>query len=164
MTTSTDRIEKKTLLRAPKSRVWRAITNSAEFGSWFGAKFDVPFTPGTLVRGTIVPTTADEAVAATQKPYAGAPFEITIDRVEPERLFSFRWHPFAVDRAHDYSSEPMTLVVFELEEVAGGTSLTIVESGFDSIPAARRAKAFEMNDGGWTAQVSLIGKYVARAL
>ncbi len=126
---ATDRIEKRVVLRAPRGRVWRALTDAAEFGSWFGAKLERAFAPGAHIRGTIVPTTADPVVAASQKPYAGAPFELTVDRIEPEHLFSFRWHPFAVDPAVDYSAEPMTLVVFELEEVAGGTVLTVVESG-----------------------------------
>jgi uncharacterized protein YndB with AHSA1/START domain len=163
MSSSTDRIEKRVVLNAPRSRVWRAISNAAEFGSWFGVKFSGPFTPGTPLRGTITPTTVDAKVAESQATYAGADFEITVDRIEPEHLFSFRWHPFAVDPKHDYADEPMTLVVFELEEVAGGTQLTIVESGFDGIPAARRARAFEMNEGGWTAQAMLIEKYVTRA-
>jgi len=91
------------------------------------------------------------------------PFECTIDRLEPMRLFSFRWHPFAVDPAFDYSSEPSTLVEFHLEEVAGGTELTIRESGFDRIPLERRAKAFAANEQGWAGQATLIQKYVAGA-
>src|ERR1700722_16199913 len=164
MDSSTDRIEKKILLRAPIKRVWRALADSAEFGSWFGAKLKDAFVPGAHVRGTIVPTAVDAAVAEAQKPYAGAPFEITIDRMEPERLFSFRWHPFAVDPAVDYSAEPTTLVVFELREVPEGTMLTIVESGFDGVPLERREKAFRMNDQGWEMQTTLLEKYVARAL
>jgi uncharacterized protein YndB with AHSA1/START domain len=164
MSKSTDRIEKKVLLRAPRARVWSAIADSQEFGRWFGAKFTGPFTPGAHIVGTIEPTTVDEAVAASQKPYSGAKFEITIERIEPERLFSFRWHPFAVDPKVDYSAEQATLVVFELSEVAAGTMLTIVESGFDAVPLERRAKAFTMNDQGWTMQTTLIEKYVARSL
>ena len=163
MGSQTDRIEKTTLLRAPLERVWRAISNAEEFGSWFGVAFDGPFSAGAHMRGKIVPTKADPEVARTQEAYAGATFEVTIDRIEPPRLFSFRWHPFAVDPAADYSSEPTTLVVFQLEPVEGGTRLTITESGFDRVPAARRAKAFEMNEGGWTAQLGLIEKYVTHA-
>jgi uncharacterized protein YndB with AHSA1/START domain len=163
MGTDTDRIEKKILLRAPLKRVWRAVSDAREFGSWFGVEFDGAFAPGAYITGKIVPTKADADVAKTQKPYEGMAFDFTVDRIEPERLFSFRWHPFAVDPSVDYSSEPTTLVVFELEEVAGGTLLTVTESGFDRIPLARRAKAFTMNEEGWTAQTKLIEKYLAHA-
>jgi uncharacterized protein YndB with AHSA1/START domain len=163
MSTDSDRIQKKVLLRAPRERVWRAVSDSKEFGSWFGVAFDGPFVPGARLGGRIVPTTVDAQVAASQKPYEGTPFEITVDRVEPMRLFSFRWHPFAVEAGVDYSKEPTTLVVFELEEVPGGTQLTITESGFDRIPLARRARAFESNEQGWAAQAKLIEKYVAGA-
>ena len=115
------------------------------------------------MKGRIVPTKADPEVAKTQEPYAGALFELTVERIEPMRLFSFRWHPFAVDPKVDYSAEPTTLVTFELESVAGGTQLTITESGFDRIPAGRRGKAFEMNDQGWTHQIRLVEKYLAHA-
>ena len=162
MATDTDRIEKRILLRAPTKRVWRALADAGEFGSWFGMRTKDAFKPGVLIRGTIAPTTADPTVAAAQKPYEGKEFELTVDRMEPERLFSFRWHPFAVDPEVDYSAEPTTLVVFELEAVPEGTMLTIVESGFDHIPLARRAKAFTMNEGGWTMQLTLIEKYVGR--
>jgi uncharacterized protein YndB with AHSA1/START domain len=164
MGTTTDRIEKKVLLRAARGRVWRALTNAEEFGSWFGVKLESRFSPGAHVRGTITPTTVDTEVAEMQKPYTGRAFDLTVDRIEPERLFSFRWHPAAVDPGVDYSNEPTTLVTFELEEVAEGTMLTVVESGFDQIPLARRAMAFAMNEGGWAAQMKLIGKYVDRAV
>jgi uncharacterized protein YndB with AHSA1/START domain len=160
---TTDRIEKKVLLRAPRTRVWRALTDAGEFGRWFGVKFDAPFTTGTLLRGVVVPTTVDADVAKAQQEYAGRPFEITIDRIEPERLFAFRWHPFAVEPGVDYSAEPTTLVVFALEEVENGTMLTVTESGFDRIPLARRAKAFTANEHGWTMVVRLIDKHLARA-
>ncbi|HEX3342969.1 MAG TPA: SRPBCC family protein [Polyangiaceae bacterium] len=163
MTSETDRIQKTTVLRAPLERVWTAISDAAQFGRWFGVAFDRPFVAGKLLRGKIVPTKADPEVARTQEPYAGAAFEITVDRIEPMKLFSFRWHPFAVDPKVDYSGEPMTLVTFELEPVAAGTQLTVTETGFDRVPLARRAKAFEMNDQGWTAQVALIGRYLALA-
>jgi uncharacterized protein YndB with AHSA1/START domain len=162
--TETDRIEKRVVLRAPTKRVWRAIADATEFGSWFGMTTKDVFAPGAHIRGTIKPTSVDAGVAAAQKPYEGKPFEFTIDKMEPERLFSFRWHPYAVDPEVDYSGEPSTLVVFELKAVAEGTELTIVESGFDQIPLARRAKAFTMNEGGWTMQLTLIEKYVARSL
>ncbi len=162
MTTAiTDRIEKQVLLRAPRARVWRALTDSEEFGKWFGVKFEGPFKPGALQRGIIVPTTVDADVARAQQEYAGLRFEITIERIEPERIFAFRWHPFAVERDVDYSSEPTTLIVFALEEVANGTKLTVTESGFDQIPLARRAKAFTANEQGWTMVMRLIEKHLA---
>ena len=159
----TDRIEKKILLRAPRKRVWRALSDSAEFGTWFGVKFEGAFTPGACVRGTIVGTAVDAEVAKAQKEYEKVPFEITIERIEPERLFSFRWHPHAIERGADYSHEPTTLIEFTLEEVAGGLMLTVVESGFDQIPLARRAKAFRANEQGWSLVVTLIEKYLAQA-
>jgi uncharacterized protein YndB with AHSA1/START domain len=160
---NTDRIEKKILLRAPRKRVWRALADSTEFGSWFGMKFDGPFVPGASVRGTIVPTTVDAEVAKAQKEYEGLPVEIAIEQMEPERLFSFRWHPFAVERGVDYSNEPTTLIVFVLEEVADGTMLSVTESGFDRIPLARRAKAFTANEQGWGMVVKLIQEYLVQA-
>jgi uncharacterized protein YndB with AHSA1/START domain len=163
MASDTDRIEKKVTLKAPLERVWRAISDAAQFGAWFGVKFDGAFLAGARMQGVIVPTTADPEVAKTQEPYAGAKFDFTVDRIEPMKLFSFRWHPFAVDPAVDYSGEPTTLVVFELEPVPGGTRLTITESGFDHVPLARRAKAFQMNSQGWTAQAMLVEKYLAHA-
>jgi uncharacterized protein YndB with AHSA1/START domain len=160
---TTDRIEKQILLRAPRARVWRALTDAREFGEWFGVKFEgAAFTPGALVRGVIVPTTVDADVAKAQQPYAGRPFEITIDRMDAERLFSFRWHPFAVEPGVDYSAEPMTLVAFVLEEAAGGIMLTVTETGFDRIPLARRAKAFAANQGGWGMVVTLIEKHLGK--
>src|SRR5690242_6528040 len=116
MTTDTDRIEKQILLRAPLERVWRAVSDAREFGTWFGVAFEGPFTPGAHMTGKIVPTKADPEVAKSQKPYEGMPFDITVDRIEPKRLLSFRWHPFAVEKDVDYSAEPTTLVVFELKE------------------------------------------------
>jgi uncharacterized protein YndB with AHSA1/START domain len=160
---STDRIEKKILLHAPRKRVWRALSDSTEFGTWFGMKFDGPFTPGARVRGTIAGTTVDADVAKAQKQYEGMPFEISVDRIEPERLFSIRWHPNAVERGVDYSHEPTTLIVFTLEELTNGVLLTVTESGFDQIPLARRAKAFEANEQGWGMVVKLIEKYLAQA-
>jgi uncharacterized protein YndB with AHSA1/START domain len=161
MTASTDRIEKKVLLRAPLDRVWRAISDAKEFGTWFGVAFDGPFTAGTRLSGRLLPTKVDAAVAKAQEPHAGMRFELTVDRIEPMRLFSFRWHPFAIDPEVDYSKEPGTLVTFELEEAPSGTMLTITESGFDRIPLERRAKAFTANEQGWAAQAKLIEKYLA---
>jgi uncharacterized protein YndB with AHSA1/START domain len=164
MPANTDSIEKTIVLRAPRARVWRALTNTVEFGQWFGVRFDdSAFVPGAPCRGVVVSTAADQDVAKAQQPYAGLPFEITVDRIEPERLFSFRWHPFAVDPAVDYSNEPTTLVVFTLEEIANGVRLTVIESGFDRIPLARRAGAFTANDQGWTMVLTLLEKYLAQA-
>lgn len=161
MTSDTDRIRKRILLRAPRERVWRAISDSKEFGSWFGVDFDGAFAPGARITGKIVPTKVDPEVAKMQEPYAGMAFDFTVERIEPMRLFSFRWHPFAIEPGVDYSKEPMTLIVFELEDAPGGTMLTITESGFDRIPLARRAKAFAANEQGWELQTRLIEKYLA---
>jgi uncharacterized protein YndB with AHSA1/START domain len=163
MDTSSDRIVKTVLLRAPLERVWRAISEAQQFGAWFGVAFDGPFVEGATMVGRIVPTEADAEIAKTQEPYRGAKFEIVVDRIEPMRWFSFRWHPFAVERDVDYSKEPMTLVAFQVEEAAGGTTLTITESGFDRLPAARRARAFTMNEQGWAAQAKLVEKYLSHA-
>ena len=158
---STDRIEKSVFLRTTLTRAWRALADSKEFGTWFGVRFEAPFLPGVHMHGTVVPTQVDAEVAAAQKPYAGVPFEITIEQMVPERLFSFRWHPFAVDPAVDYSGEPTTLVEFVLEEAEGGVRLTMTETGFDGIPLERRARAFQANSGGWNLAGKLIEKYVA---
>lgn len=158
-----DRIQKQVLLRAPLSRVWQAITDSKQFGSWFGVKFPGPFKAGDHIVGAIAPTMVDPQVAAMQKPYEGMRFEITIDRIEPKKLFAFRWHPFGVDPKIDYSKEPTTLVEFVLEERPEGVLLTVTESGFDRVPAERRAAAFKANEGGWAAQMTLIQKYLAQA-
>jgi uncharacterized protein YndB with AHSA1/START domain len=162
-TGTTDRIEKQVLLRAPHARVWRALTDAREFGTWFGMKVDGSFTPGVRVAGVIVPTAVDADVAASQRPYEGTPFEITIDRIEPERLFAFRWHPFGVEPGVDDSREPTTLVEFLLEDVPGGVVLTVRESGFDRVPLERRARAFAANEAGWTIQMRLIEKYLVEA-
>ncbi|HEY3384326.1 MAG TPA: SRPBCC family protein [Vicinamibacterales bacterium] len=146
----TDRIEKRIVLRAPRSRVWRALSNAAEFGSWFGVDFGgLSFAPGASVRGRI-----------TYPGYEHLTLEVWIEEMEPERVFSFRWHPHAVDPGVDYSKEPTTLVTFELQEVAHGTQLTVVESGFDAIPIHRRAQTLRMNENGWTEQVRNIDAYV----
>src|SRR6476469_7098014 len=122
-TTDTDRIVKQVVLKAPRSRVWRAIANPAEFGAWFGAKLEGDFAEGAMTSGNI-----------TYPGYEHLKMELLVERIEPERLFSYRWHPYAIDPNVDYSSEPMTLVEFHLEDVEGGTRLTITESGFDQIP------------------------------
>src|SRR5262245_5622034 len=151
---TTDRIEKQVLLRAPRARVWRALTDAQEFGSWFGVKFEgVTFKPGARARGQV-----------THSGYEHLTWDVTIERMETERLFSWRWHPYAVEPGVDYSQEPTTLVVFELEEVADGTLLKVVESGFDRVPAARRAQAYRMNDQGWAWQMESIGRHVAKSV
>ncbi len=127
----TNRIEKRIILRAPRSRVWRAITAAEEFGKWFGVKLDGGFVEGAPIRGKI-----------THPGYEHLTMELQVERIEPERYFAYRWHPYAIDPTVDYSSEPMTLVEFQLDEADGGTLLTIIESGFDQVPLARRTEAF----------------------
>ena len=149
MSNSTDRIEKKVFLRARLARVWRALTDAEEFGTWFRVKMEGPFTEGATARGRI-----------THPGYEHVTMELAIERIEPEKYFAYRWHPYAVDPEIDYSQEPMTQVEFKLEQVAQGTRLTVSESGFDLIPAARRNEAFRMNDGGWTVQCENIRKHL----
>ena len=156
----TDRIVKSVVLKAPRERVWRALSESSEFGSWFGMDFDGPFVAGRPITGRIAPTKVDPEVAKMQEQYAGRAFEFRIGRIEPMDRIELHWHPFAVDPNVDYSREPMTLIEFVLEDADGGTRLTITESGFDRIPLARRAEAFKANEGGWTHQARLIKKYV----
>lgn len=148
---STDRIEKQLQLNAPRSRVWRALTNAEEFGAWFEVKLEGAFTPGASLMGRI-----------THAGYEHIRVEFSVERIEPEVFFSYRWHPYAIDPNIDYSVEPMTLVEFRLEEVAGGTLLQICESGFDRVPLARRAEAFRMNSDGWSGQLKNIERYVAK--
>lgn len=151
MTTAvTDRIEKHVRLNAPRARVWRALTNPQEFGSWFGVKIAGPFAPGARLNGQVTITGWEDY-----------PFEITIDRMEEGKLFSWRWHPNP-DKKADVSSEPATLVTFTLEDAPGGTLLTVVESGFDAIPASRRMTAFRGNEEGWEMQIENIRQYVAK--
>jgi uncharacterized protein YndB with AHSA1/START domain len=147
--TSTDRIEKHMVLRAPRARVWRALTIAEQFGAWFGMKLDGEFVPGQTIRGKL-----------TIPGYDHLTLDMLVERIEPEHYFSYRWHPYAVDPKTDYSAEPMTLVEFRLEEEAGGTALTIIESGFDRIPLNRRAEAFRMNDKGWASQSEKLARYV----
>jgi len=155
-----DRIEKSVLLAAPLARVWAAVSEAREFGSWFGVAFDGPFVEGRWITGAIVPTTADAEVAKLQEPHRGKRFEFLVEAIEPLRRIAFRWHPFAIEPGVDYSKEPTTLIVFELEEAPGGTRLTVTESGFDRIPLERRAKAFAANEGGWSHQMRLVEKYL----
>jgi uncharacterized protein YndB with AHSA1/START domain len=146
----TDRIVKRIVLGAPRSRVWRALTSVDEFNAWFGVKLEGVFAEGKKVRGNI-----------THPQYSHLVMEIEIARVDPERHFSYRWHPYAIDPNVDYSNETPTLVSFDLEDADGGTMLTIVESGFDQVPLARRKKALEMNGDGWAQQLESIRKHVA---
>jgi len=147
-TTSPDRIEKRIELRATRSRVWRALTTAEEFGTWFRVKLDGAFAEGAVVRGRL-----------TYPGYEQVTLEIAVDRMEPERLFSYRWHPNPTDGV-DYSSEPTTLVEFRLADANGGTLLTLVESGFYRLPASRRAEAFRRNEGGWQIQLENVRRYV----
>ncbi|MEA2724906.1 MAG: hypothetical protein QOH59_2677 [Gemmatimonadales bacterium] len=147
---STDQIEKTIVLRAPRSRVWRALTDSGQFGEWFGASLAEPFSPGRKARGPII-----------TPGYTQYTFEATVEQMEPERFFSWRWQPGGNQDADP--AEPTTLVVFELEEVPEGTRLTVRESGFDQIPVARRGKAYRENDAGWTGQLENLRKYLASA-
>lgn len=146
----TDRIEKKIELRASRSRVWRAITVAEEFGAWFGMKLDGEFAEGGTVRGRV-----------THPGYEHVTVDMWVERIEPERYFSYRWHPNAIDTQVDYSAEPTTLVEFILEESEGGTAVTIIESGFDRIPLARRDEAFRSNEGGWAGQIKNLERYVS---
>src|SRR5262245_19877022 len=143
-----DRIEETIELKASVSRVWRALTDHNEFGTWFRVRLDGPFVQGQVSRGQI-----------TYPGYEHIRWEARIQKVEPERLFSFTWHPYAVDPKEDYSDEPPTLVEFTLEETASGTLLRVVESGFDRLPDTRRWEAFRMNDGGWGQQIQNIARH-----
>ncbi len=148
-TASADRIEKHVTLDSPRSRVWRALTDVAQFNAWFGVSLTTPFTPGAEVSGKI-----------SIRNYDHMTMSIWIETIEPERFFSFRWHPYAVEEDVDYSAEPTTLVSFTLGDLGEGTRLTIVESGFDAIPESRRAKAFSMNSSGWAGQAENIRKFL----
>ena len=152
-----DRIEKQVILQAPRPRVWRAISDAARFGQWFGVRFDGPFVEGAVTRGRIVPTAVDPDVARMQQPYAGMACDVLVEAIEPGHRLAFRWHP----GGEPDLAGPMTLVEFLLEDADGGTLLTIVESGFDQIPLERRAQVFADNDGGWEMQLSLIARYLA---
>ena len=143
------RIEKRIELKAPVSRVWRALTDHREFSEWFRVKLDGPFVPGQISRGHI-----------TYPGYEHIAWEAAVQKMEPERLFSFTWHPYAIDAAIDYSKETPTLVEFTLEATSSGTHLVVTESGFDKIPANRRLEAFRMDEEGWIEQMENIAKYV----
>lgn len=149
-TPSTDRIEKQIDIAAPRSRVWHALTDTAEFGRWFGVRAEGRFEPGARVRGQL-----------THPAYTHVIMDIVIERVEPERLLSWRWHPYAVEPGVDYSGETPTTVTFTLEDTPGGTRLTVTESGFDRVPLARRAQAYRMNTDGWAKQVLSLERHVA---
>jgi uncharacterized protein YndB with AHSA1/START domain len=147
-----DRIEKRIELKAPVSKVWSALTDYRQFGAWFCVNVENPFVPGEVARGVL-----------TFPGYEGRKWEVTIVKMEPERLFSYTWHPYALDGQKDYSQEIPTLVEFTLERISIGTLLTVIESGFDKIPTDRRAEAFRSNEGGWAQQLKNIEKYVAPA-
>jgi uncharacterized protein YndB with AHSA1/START domain len=167
---SNDKIEKRVTLRAPVSRVWRAIADAREFGRWFGFELEGDFVAGKRMRGTFLMQFDEAKLIEMQKGLGVTPSKVrlpgenatfcTVERIEPERYFSFRWIPYGIDAEADPDNEPTTLVEFRLEEVAGGTMLTIVESGFDRVPPHRRERAFRMNQGGWAAQSENLRKYV----
>lgn len=146
----TDRIERTIRIAAPRSRVWRALTQAEEFGRWFGAKLaGQSFRPGERVRGQI-----------TICKYEHVWFDVVVERLEPETLFSFHWHPYAIEKDVDYSQETPTLVTFRLEaEGERATLVTVVESGFDHVPPQRRFEAFRMNSAGWEGQLANIAKH-----
>jgi uncharacterized protein YndB with AHSA1/START domain len=148
----TDRIEKSVFLRARRSRVWQALSDTAEFGEWFGIEFNGEFKPGARLKGKI-----------THPGYEHLKAEVVIQQVEPGRLLSWQWHPHAIDPNKNYSQEPLTLVAFELTDVAGGTRLTVTETGFDRLPADRRDEAYRGNEGGWTKQMDSITRHMATA-
>jgi uncharacterized protein YndB with AHSA1/START domain len=160
-TGNSEGIVKQVVLQAPLERAWRAIADADAFGHWFGARFDGAFEAGARLHARIEPTTVDPEVARQQQPHAGMTFDVVVDRVEPMHRLSFRWHPGAGAGA-DPSDAEMTLVEFALDEVAQGVRLTITESGFERVPAARRAQAIADNSGGWEAQTGLIAKYLAQ--
>ena len=165
-----DRIEKQVTLRAPVSRVWRALTDAQEFSRWFGFKLADPFAPGKTVRGVFDQRIDEAAIIEAQKKRGLRPSKVrmpgpnavfcTVERMEPETYFSFRWIPYGIDAEADPENEPTTLVEFRLEKAPDGTLLTIVESGFDRVPEHRRERAFRMNEGGWAGQAENIRKYV----
>ena len=145
-------IEKSIQLNFPRHRVWQALTTAREFAAWFGVTLEGEFIAGQPTFGKF-----------DNQKYAHVRFEVLVETITPETLFTYRWRPFAMDEGVDYSAEPRTLVAFTLEDRDGGTLLTVVESGFDGIPAARRVKAFEMNTQGWAGQMVRIEKYLQQA-
>jgi len=148
-TTQTDRIENEVLIRAAPDRVWRALTDHKEFGTWFRAELSEPFAAGKTVN-----------VRITHPGYEHVRFDMFVERIEPQSYFAYRWHPYAIDPKIDYSKEPTTLVEFRLETVPEGTRLTVVESGFDRLPAGRRDEAFRMNSRGWEGQIQNVKQHV----
>jgi len=150
-TSSTDRIERQILIKAPRKRVWRALTDTGEFSEWFRVKISGQFAPGRPISGPVL-----------YPGYEHITWSVTVEKMEPERFFSWRWHPHAIDPKKDYSREPTTLVAFDLEEVPGGTLLKVTESGFDQIPLERREQAFRGNSEGWSIQVGNIERYVGQ--
>ena len=152
MDTISDRIERSIVINAPRERVWRALSNAEEFGTWFGTNLEgQSFAPGLRARGRVTACGHEDAW-----------FDIIVDRVEPQNLFSYRWHPAAIDPTVDYTLEEPTLVTFTLKDAPGnGTQLTIVESGFDKVPPQRRLDAFRMNGHGWDRQIINIGNHVS---
>jgi uncharacterized protein YndB with AHSA1/START domain len=165
-----DRIEKQVMLRAPISRVWRAIADAREFGRWFGIELSGEFAAGTTLTGTFVEEINEVAILEYQQKLGLPPSKVrlpeknlvfcTVERVEPPRYLSFRWIPYGIDAEVDPRNEPTTLVEFRLEEAPEGTLLTIAESGFDRVPAHRRERAFRMNQAGWAGQAANISKHV----
>lgn len=146
------KLEKRVLLRAPRSRVWSALTDVKKFCEWFGLEpADGAFVPGARLH------------MVASKELDGGDFDIFVEQVQPEHLFSWRWHPGSQDPTLDYSVEPTTLVVFTLADAPGGTMLTITESGFDQISLARRARVFGENQQGWDFQVERLERYVNEA-
>lgn len=145
-------VERSIVINAPRDRVWHALSNAETFGTWFGANLQgQTFAPGQRVRGQITACGHEDVW-----------FDVVIERMEPQQLFSYRWHPYAVDPAVDYTLEPPTLVTFTLEDGPdNGTVLTVVESGFDNVPPHRRLEAFRMNDRGWEVQLGNIAQYVS---
>jgi len=150
----TDRIEKTIDLKAPVERVWRALTDHREFSQWFGVQLETPFKPGQMSRGPIT---------AGACGHDNVHLQAVVQKMEKPRYFSFTWHPYAIDPKVDYSGEPPTLVEFTLEKTAGGTRLKVVESGFDKVPAHRRAEAFTRNEMGWGIQLANITTYLQSA-
>ena len=162
MATSTDRIEKHVVLKAPLERVWRAISRAEEFGTWFGMRFEGEFVAGQPIPARISATQVDAEVAAMQAGMENdPPFFLYVQAIVPMSHFSFRWHPYSEEPLTDPDNEPTTLVCFDLQETPEGVALTMTESGFDVLPPQRRAKAFAANEHGWNLQCRLIAAYLA---
>jgi uncharacterized protein YndB with AHSA1/START domain len=167
---TSDRIEKQVTLRAPVSKVWKAIADAQQFGRWFGVELEGPFVAGKAIKGVFGGELNEDAILDHQKRLGLPPSKVklpdkdsvfcTVERIDPERYFSFRWIPYGIDAEVDPTNEPTTLVEFRLEPVAEGTRLSIVESGFERVPAHRRERAFRMNDGGWAGQAENVRKHV----